>query len=74
MRAVQNERKAAGLEVEDRIALAFGGDEGLLEVAREHEGYIAGETLAVRVSFDADGAGSAAAIDGRALRIAVERA
>jgi isoleucyl-tRNA synthetase len=74
VRAVQNERKAAGLEVEDRIALALGGDEALLDVAREHEDYIAGETLAVRVSFDADGAGSAAAIDGREMRIAVQRA
>ena len=44
--AVQNARKAAGLAVEDRIALALGGDDELLAAAREHEDYVAGETLA----------------------------
>ena len=44
--AVQNARKAAGLEVEDRIALALGGDDELLGAARAHEGYVAGEALA----------------------------
>ena len=39
--AVQNARKAAGLEVEDRIELALGGDEELLAAAREHEDYVA---------------------------------
>ena len=51
--AVQNARKAAGLQVEDRIALGLGGDDELLAAAREHEGYVAGETLAVRVDYDA---------------------
>ena len=44
--AVQSARKAAGLAVEDRIALALGGDDELLAVAREHETYVAGEVLA----------------------------
>ena len=35
--AIQNARKAAGLEVEDRIELVLGGDDELLEAAREHE-------------------------------------
>ena len=48
--AIQNARKAAGLQVEDRIELVLGGDEELLAVARDHEAYIAEETLAVRVS------------------------
>ena len=39
--AVQNARKAAGLDVEDRIALALGGDDELLAAARAHEGYVA---------------------------------
>jgi isoleucyl-tRNA synthetase len=72
--AIQNARKAAGLQIEDRIALALGGDPELLEVAREHEDYIAGETLAVRVSYDADGTGTEAAIDGRPLRVALTTA
>ncbi|MEA2280374.1 MAG: isoleucyl-tRNA synthetase [Solirubrobacteraceae bacterium] len=73
--AVQNARKAAGLQVEDRIELALGGDGTLLEAAREHEAYLAGETLALAVSYD-DGAdrASEATIDGRSLTIAVRRA
>ena len=53
--AVQSARKAAGLEVEDRIALALGGDEELLAAARAHEDYVRGETLARSRSFEADG-------------------
>ncbi len=49
--AVQNARKAAGLDVEDRIALVLGGDEELLGAARSHEGYVTGETLATSVAL-----------------------
>jgi isoleucyl-tRNA synthetase len=70
--AVQNARKGAGLQVEDRIELALGGDEELLAAARDHEAYLAQETLAVSVSYDADG-GTEATIDGRLLRIRVTR-
>ena len=52
--AVQNARKAAGLAVEDRIALTLGGDAELLDAARAHEAYVAGETLAVEVAYDGD--------------------
>ena len=44
--AVQNARKEAGLKVEDRIALALGGDDDLLDAVRAHEDYVTGETLA----------------------------
>jgi isoleucyl-tRNA synthetase len=71
--AVQNARKDAGLEITDRIALALGGDEGLLIAAREHEPYLAGEVLATSVAYDA-AAGATAKIDGAELRIAVKRA
>ena len=72
--AVQNARKAAGLEVEDRIALRLGGDPGLLDAARAHEAYVTGETLAVEVAYDGDGQGEPAQIEGRELRIALTRA
>ncbi len=71
--AIQAARKGAGLDVSDRIDLALGGDETLLEAARAHEGYLAGETLATSVTYDGDG-GAAAAIEGRELRIGIERA
>jgi isoleucyl-tRNA synthetase len=45
--AVQNARKNAGLQVEDRIELAIDGDAALLEAASAHRDYIVGETLAV---------------------------
>jgi isoleucyl-tRNA synthetase len=75
VRAVQLARQDAGLEITDRIALGLAGDAELLEVAREHEAYIAGEVLASSITFgDEDGAGStvsATTIDGRELRISV---
>jgi isoleucyl-tRNA synthetase len=71
--AVQNARKAAGLAVEDRIRLGLGGDEDLLAAAREHEAYVAGETLAVAVSYESPD-GAAATIEGRELRISILKA
>jgi isoleucyl-tRNA synthetase len=73
--AVQNARKAAGLAVEDRIALTLDGDEELLEAARAHEPYVTGETLATGIDYGGvDGTGQHATIEGRELRIAVARA
>jgi isoleucyl-tRNA synthetase len=71
--AVQNARKAAGLEITDRIELGLGGDEELLAAAREHQPYIAGEVLATSVAFDAT-EGTIAKLDGREIQIAVTRA
>ncbi|MGH2986667.1 MAG: DUF5915 domain-containing protein [Solirubrobacterales bacterium] len=72
--AIQNARKRAGLDVSDRISLTLGGDAALLEAARAHRDYVAGETLATTVALDpADGddGGVEATIEGRPLRIAV---
>jgi isoleucyl-tRNA synthetase len=72
--AIQAARKAAGLNVEDRIALTLGGDEVLLAATRAHEDYVAGETLATSVTYDGADAGAARAeIEGRPLLIAVNR-
>jgi isoleucyl-tRNA synthetase len=70
--AVQNARKGAGLQVEDRIELTLGGDDELLAAARAFETYLARETLAVSVTFDG-ASGSDATIEGRPLAIAVSR-
>jgi isoleucyl-tRNA synthetase len=73
--AIQNARKAAGLNVEDRIALTLGGDDELLQAVREHEEYVTGETLATSLVLDgAGGDDSAAEIEGRSLSIGVARA
>nr|MBA3406552.1 class I tRNA ligase family protein [Solirubrobacterales bacterium] len=71
--AVQNARRTAGLQVEDRIELALGGDAELLAAARDHERYLVQETLALSVDYEA-ASGMEAAIDGRTLTVAVRRA
>jgi isoleucyl-tRNA synthetase len=71
--AVQGARREAGLDVTDRIELQLGGDPELLEAARAHERYVAGETLATSVSYDG-GAGTSTRIEGRELAIAVSKA
>jgi isoleucyl-tRNA synthetase len=79
--AVQNARKSAGLQVEDRIELALAGDPALLRAAAEHREYLAGETLAVGLQVVADGTpppaygySERASIDGLELTIALRRA
>ncbi len=67
--AVQNSRKQAGLDVSDRIALRLAGDEALIEAARAHQDYVAGEVLATSVAYDGVDAGDTTEIDGRELRI-----
>ena len=70
---VQEARKDTGLNVEDRIVLRLGGDTELLESVREHETYVAGETLATALRYDGPEGAHEFQIDGRALRVAVER-
>ncbi|MGI8802494.1 MAG: isoleucine--tRNA ligase [Solirubrobacteraceae bacterium] len=72
--AVQAARKAAGLDVVDRISLALGGDPDLLAAARDHDDYIAGETLATALSIDGIRDGEPVTVDGRELVIALRRA
>ncbi|HEX5309519.1 MAG TPA: class I tRNA ligase family protein, partial [Solirubrobacteraceae bacterium] len=77
--AVQNARKTAGLQVEDRIELRVAGDPRLIAAAREHERYLSGETLAVSVDYDGERNATAmdyseqTELDGLALEIALSR-
>jgi isoleucyl-tRNA synthetase len=72
--AVQNARKAAGLEITDRIDLTLSGDQDLIEAAQAHQDYLAGEVLAITVNWDIVIEAAAAKIDGRDLKIGVSRA
>jgi isoleucyl-tRNA synthetase len=86
--AVQNARKTAGLQVEDRIELLLDGDPALMNAAEPHRDHIAGETLAVQLLIGkslligTDAKAEAAAVDhseqteieGLALSIALRRA
>src|SRR6185437_15058290 len=77
--AVQNARKTAGLDVEDRIELVLGGDSALVEAVREHETYVSGETLAIGLSLGDGEAGAVmdyqeqSEIEGLTLEIALSR-
>ncbi|MCW3018152.1 MAG: isoleucyl-tRNA synthetase, partial [Solirubrobacterales bacterium] len=51
--AVQNARKSAGLQVEDRIKLVLAGDPALIDAAQAHRDYLAGETLSVALELGA---------------------
>ncbi|HUA75115.1 MAG TPA: isoleucine--tRNA ligase [Solirubrobacteraceae bacterium] len=77
--AVQTARKGAGLEVEDRIALALTGEGALLRAAAAHRDYVAGETLATELEIDAaDASGyehsDELSIEGQALRVSLRKA
>ncbi len=82
--AVQNARKTAGLQVEDRIELSLAGAPALIEAAETHRNYLTGETLAVELSLaqhDASGKpdgtngySEQTEVDGLALNIALRRA
>jgi isoleucyl-tRNA synthetase len=75
VRAIQLARQDAGFEVTDRIVLTIDGDESLVAAARAHQEYIAGETLAVKVTYQAlDGSLAPVNIDGRELRVGVSLA
>jgi isoleucyl-tRNA synthetase len=74
VRAIQNARKEAGLNVEDRITLDLSGSAELLDVIRAHMDYIAGEVLALDVSFNGADAGHTVEVKGHELRIDLERA
>ena len=51
VRAVQQARKDAGLQVSDRIALTLSAPAATLEAARTHEALLVEETLATSVSY-----------------------
>ena len=53
VRAVQQARRDAGLEVSDRIALRVAGSETVLAAARTHESLICEETLATSFELEA---------------------
>jgi isoleucyl-tRNA synthetase len=70
--AIQGARRDAEFDISDRIALRLDGDPQLLATAREHERYIAGETLAISVEYTALQV-PPVLIDGLELRIEVRR-
>jgi isoleucyl-tRNA synthetase len=71
VRAIQSRRKDAGLQVSDRIHLTLDGATALLDAIRSNEGYVAGETLAVSVSYESLNGVDPVEIDELPLQIAI---
>ncbi len=49
---MQQARKDAGLDVSDRITLVLAAPVEVVAAARTHEALVAGETLALEVSYE----------------------
>ncbi len=64
VRAVNDLRKAVGLELSDRIAVALSGPESVIEAVSRHQAWISGEVLAVSLDLDvSDAPGDAHELD-----------
>jgi isoleucyl-tRNA synthetase len=75
IRQVQNARKLAGLEVDDRIILELSTDDAELEGAvNAHNETILSETLVTTQSKVTDGFESVVQIEGRDLKIRLKKA
>ncbi|MGV3711820.1 isoleucine--tRNA ligase [Pseudolysinimonas sp.] len=74
VRAVQQARKDAGLDVSDRIALVIHGDEVAVAAVSAHRELLAGETLATTLETRAGENGATAVGAGSAVTIELERA
>jgi len=74
VRAVQQARKDAGLDVTDRITLVLSGDADAVAAIEAHADLIAGETLATSLSAREAGNGATPVGDASAVTIELERA
>lgn len=75
VKAVQARRRAAGLEVSDRIVLTWASDSPEVAAAMaEHGDWVAGEVLAVRVLAEGPGKGELVDIAGHPVWVEATRA
>jgi len=75
IRAVQQARRDAGLDVSDRIRLTIGGRDDAIAAAQAHEQLLKSETLALEVTYgDATGGFSAKVGEGSEVLVRVEKA
>jgi isoleucyl-tRNA synthetase len=74
VRAVQQARKDAGLDVSDRIRLQIESDAVAIVAMREHQDLIAGETLALELEFVDGHSGDIEVGDGSKIRVGLEKA
>jgi isoleucyl-tRNA synthetase len=74
VRAVQQARKDAGLDVSDRIRLEIESDAVTIVAMRAHQELIAGETLAVELEFVEGASGTTEVGDDARIRVGLEKA
>ncbi len=74
VRAVQQARRDAGLQVSDRIVLTLGGDAAVRTAIQTHSELISGETLAAELVVGDAEAETVAVGDGQRVTIGVSRA
>jgi isoleucyl-tRNA synthetase len=74
VRAVQQARKDAGLDVSDRIRLEIESDAIAIIAMRDHQDLIAGETLALELEFVDGTSGDIEVGDGSRIRVGLEKA
>ena len=75
VRLVQDARKAAGLDVSDRIQLGIEAGHTIGEALAAHREYVVGETLAVDlISGEVEGFRQEAAIEGEPVAVSLRRA
>ena len=73
-RAINDHRKASGLAIADRIAVRLWGDEAaqlIIEAAKRHGDWIAGEVLAVDWQVNPAGSPSGTALDVEGTRVTI---
>jgi isoleucyl-tRNA synthetase len=74
IRVVQQARRDAGLDVSDRIGLVVSGSPAVAEAVEAHRDFVAAETLATSVTFDALDEGFTGEVgDGETVTVAVAR-
>jgi isoleucyl-tRNA synthetase len=75
VKVVQGMRRAAGLEVSDRITLSWASSSPrVAQAMAEHDEWLAGEVLAVATTAAAPGAGAPFKVDGDTIRLSITRA
>ncbi len=74
VRHIQNHRKKAGLNVEDRIELSLVGDKVLLDAITKYEDVIAKEVLATAVDESDKEYSADVTIEGLKLTIGITKA
>jgi isoleucyl-tRNA synthetase len=74
IRGVQDARKTAGLQIEDRIDLRYSASSDIAEAIAANFDYVKSETLALSIEPSTGGTGSAVEVGDETVTVQVSRA